>query len=139
MFSGKRIVIISLLIGFILASIFIPLSLKGFFNYGEKQLQESPNENKNEVVKDKEPILTYTKDRGGNFIASLIFVNNEWTQSNSKGITFTVKNNDGTNFIPSRENLIGNKVRINGIIHDILEVSENPLTITFQKSVISLS
>lgn len=142
MLSGKQIVIISLLIGLILASIFIPLSLTGFFDSTSTSLNTLEDEDT------REPVLEYIEQENGVRVASLIFdnVKKKWRQSN--GMVFVVKDHLNNDNILNDETIMINfptdsrvkkRVKVNGVIHEIESISQIPLSITLSVLKIVLS
>ena len=142
MLSGKQIVIISLLIGLILASIFIPLSLTGFFDSTSTSLNTPEDEDT------REPVLEYIQQENG-IVASLIFdnVKKKWRQSN--GMVFVVKDHLNNDNILNDETIMINfptdsrvkkRVKVNGVIHEIESISQIPdlkITLSVLKIVLS--
>lgn len=141
MLSRKQIVIISLLIGFILASILIPLSLTGYFNSKSTSLKTPEDEDK------REPVLEYIIGDNNANIASLIFDKdkNKWKQSN--GMVFNVIDYFTSGILNDKDindfemdQSVKRKIKVNGLIHELESISQTtPLQITLSRSVVSLT
>jgi len=142
MLSGKQILIISLSIGFILASIFIPLSLTGYFNSSSTSTSLKTPEDEDKRV----PVLEYNIIENGKNVASLIFDNDrkKWKQSN--GMFFDVKDHlNNNNVVDDKnindfqpvQNVIMKRIKVNGVINDIESISQIPLKITLSKTIVS--